>query len=62
LIRLCVEGEKKKNDRKDEDWEYVPTSVIVDITDNIKTAPFLTGLAPSSIIEKVGENEFKQNF
>jgi hypothetical protein len=55
LIKLVAQG-------YDTDDLINPPLEIVDISDNIKTAPFLTGLAASSLVEKVAITTFKQNF
>jgi hypothetical protein len=55
LIKIVIHGEVPGKGEK-------PREEIIDIADDIKTAPFLTGLAPSSVIEKIKDNEFKQNF
>ena len=52
MIKICIHGVGKDKER----------SETVDIADDIKTAPFLTGLAPSSVIEKIENSVYKQNF
>ena len=50
----------------EENEEKVLAEQNVDLAEDIKTAPFLTGLAPSSVIQKIDKKghptKFKQNF
>jgi len=55
-IKIEIQGEIPDKDKK---GKPIPRIEKVDTADDIKTAPFLTGLAPSSIVEMVKMNTYK---
>jgi hypothetical protein len=56
LIKLII------HDQEEEFKKVEHTNEIIDISNDISSAPFLTSLSPSSVIEKIKGMAFKQNF